>query len=78
MDIREVVVTNKWQKVADGSEDVVIHIRGLVEICEMPNKPDIDAYVIKIENQVVMITAPSIIWIRIPADSPENVIVFIS
>lgn len=67
MTTKNLMITNEWVQITDGTKDQVIQFRGEIAICNSPDKPAPDAPALLFENQTLTITAGDIAWVRTPA-----------
>ncbi|ELH3242192.1 hypothetical protein RO060_003355 [Salmonella enterica] len=67
MTTKNLMITNEWTQIADGSKEEVIQFNGEIAICNSPAKPAPDAPALLFENQTITITTGDIVWVRTTA-----------
>ncbi|EAW0306674.1 hypothetical protein FGJ22_18615 [Salmonella enterica] len=75
MATKNLMITNEWVQITDGTKDQVIQFRGEIAICNSSAKPAPDAPALLFESQTLTITAGDIAWARTP--SPEVTIILV-
>lgn len=64
MATRNLIITNDWVQITDGTKSEVVQFRGEIAICNSPDKPAPDAPALTFENQTLTITDGDIAWGR--------------
>ncbi|EAT6129775.1 hypothetical protein E6B73_12000 [Salmonella enterica] len=75
MTTKNLMITNEWVQITDGTKDQVIQFRGEIAICNSPAKPAPDAPALLFENQTLTITAGDIAWVRTSAPGVAIILV---
>ncbi|EKI1090361.1 hypothetical protein PB906_002166 [Salmonella enterica] len=77
MTTKNLMITNEWVQITDGTKDQVIQFRGEIAICNSPAKPNPppDAPALLFENQTLTITAGDIAWVRTSAPGVAIILV---
>ncbi|EAM8420590.1 hypothetical protein QUK01_003902 [Salmonella enterica] len=73
MATRNLIITNDWVQITDGTKSEVVQFRGEIAICNSPDKPNPDAPALTFESQTLTITDGDIAWGR--TLSPDNQII---
>lgn len=74
---RMLTITNEWIKLSDVPDSVFIAFRGVIEICESLSVPDDKTPLLRLENEMAIITVDALSWVRVPAESRGNITVYI-
>ncbi|EAP6367424.1 hypothetical protein SOP30_003594 [Salmonella enterica] len=75
MTTKNLMITNEWAQITDGTKDQVIQFRGEIAICNSLAKPAPNAPALLFENQTLTITAGDIAWVRTPAPGVAIILV---
>ena len=74
---RKLTITTEWIKLSDVPDRVFIACRGVIEICESSSVPDDKTPLLRLENEMAIITVDALSWVRVPAESRGNITVYI-
>lgn len=74
---RKLTITTEWIKLSDVPDSVFIAFRGVIEICESSSVPDDKTPLLRLENEMAIITVDALSWVRVPAESRGNITVYI-
>lgn len=74
---RMLTITNEWIKLSDIPDSVFIAFRGVIEICESSSVPDDKTPLLRLENEMAIITVDALSWVRVPSESRGNITVYI-
>ena len=66
---RKLTITTEWIKLSDVPDRVFIAFRGVIEICESSSVPDDKTPLLRLENEMAIITVDALSWVEVSSKS---------